>query len=105
MQETTECLYYIDRLHVPDNYELDTITIQDAPSMAEAYDEAMRSSDAKYKIYIHQDVFLIDREFLQEMIDIFMEDESIGLIGCIGNTWLVCHGMQAVCFRSMCPTS
>lgn len=86
VQETTECLYYIDRLHVPDNYELDIITIQDASSMAEAYDEAMRSSDAKYKIYIHQDVFLIDRDFLQEMIDIFMEDESIGLIGCIGNT-------------------
>lgn len=86
VQETTECLYYVDRLHVPDNYELDIITIQDASSMAEAYDEAMRSSDAKYKIYIHQDVFLIDRDFLQEMIDIFMGDESIGLIGCIGNT-------------------
>ncbi len=82
--EAQECLRYINRLKVPEEYEIDILTIQEAPSMAEAYDAAMKASEAKYKIYLHQDVFLIYRDMLQDMLDIFKSDEEIGLMGCVG---------------------
>ena len=44
-----ECRYYIERLHVPDGYEIDVLAIRDADSMCAAYNLGMKSSDAKYK--------------------------------------------------------
>ena len=55
-----EAIYYLNRLEVPEGYVTDLLTIEGAPSMAEGYNEGMRSSDAKYKIYLHQDVFIIE---------------------------------------------
>ena len=58
-QYLSECQYYINNLIVPQGYEIDCITVWDAPSMTSGYNAAMKASDAKYKIYIHQDVFLV----------------------------------------------
>ena len=52
-----ECLHYIDHLVIPEGYEVDVLTIQDAISITTGYNEGMHASDAKYKIYMHQDVF------------------------------------------------
>ena len=57
--EFKEALNYIDALNVPEGYHTDVIAVREAPSMAAGYNAAMQSSNAKYKIYIHQDVFLI----------------------------------------------
>lgn len=51
-----ECKYYIERLKVPAGYDIDVIGIWEADSMCAAYNLGMRSSDAKYKVYMHQDV-------------------------------------------------
>ena len=80
----SECLLYISRLHVPEGYETDVISIEEAKSMTSGYNEGMNASDAKYKIYLHQDTFVIDRYILQEMIDIFTSDPTIGMIGVVG---------------------
>lgn len=84
IQEAQECLRYINRLRVPEGYEIDILTIQEAPSMAEAYDAAMKASKAKYKIYLHQDVFLIYQDLLWDMLELFKSNKEIGLMGCIG---------------------
>ncbi len=55
-----EALHYIDHLEIPDGYEVDLLTVNDASSMTEGYNEAMTTSDAKYKIYMHQDVFILN---------------------------------------------
>ena len=52
-----ERVYYINKLEIPTEYEIDIITVRDADSMTSGYNAAMQTSDAKYKIYIHQDVF------------------------------------------------
>lgn len=78
-----ECRYYIDRLYIPESYETDIIEVREAESMTSGYQAAMESSDAKYKIYMHQDVCLINREMLYSMLNIF-SDESIGIIGTLG---------------------
>ena len=80
-----ECRYYISQLEMPEGFERDIIEVREAKSMTSGYQTAMESSDAKYKIYMHQDVFLINRKMLHEMLDIF-SDESIGLIGTFGGS-------------------
>lgn len=79
-----ECLYYLDRLIVPDGYETDVLTIYDAKSMTSGYNEGMASTDAKYKIYMHQDVFILNQNFLHDILTIFESDSSIGMIGMVG---------------------
>ena len=79
-----ECLLYLQRLYVPDGYETDVLSVTDAKSMCNGYNEGMNASDAKYKVYLHQDTFIVDRYFLYEMIDIFQSDSKIGIIGAVG---------------------
>lgn len=83
-EQFQEALYYIDRLYVPQGYETDVIAVREAPSMAEGYNAAMMSSDAKYKIYLHQDVCLIYRNLLTDMLETFQNDENIGMLGVLG---------------------
>lgn len=78
-----ECVYYINKLEIPTEYEIDIITVRDADSMTSGYNAAMQTSDAKYKIYIHQDVFLIKKDMIYDILRIF-EDNNIGMIGMIG---------------------
>ena len=80
-----ECIKYIERLYIPEGYEVETVLIDDAVSMAEGYNRAMVSSDAKYKIYLHQDLFIVNRYFLYNMLDVFESDDSISMIGMVGS--------------------
>lgn len=79
-----ECVWYINQLYVPSGHEIDIICISEAESMAQGYNAAMKDSDAKYKVYLHQDVFIYNRHFIEDMLEIFRSDEKIGLMGMIG---------------------
>ena len=80
----SECVEYIGRLTVPEGYETDVIAILEAESMPVAYNVAMQSSDAKYKIYLHHDVFIYHEQFLQELVEIFRDNPDVGMLGMIG---------------------
>ncbi|ETP71831.1 hypothetical protein UYO_2220 [Lachnospiraceae bacterium JC7] len=79
-----ECLIYIKNLYVPEGFSADIITIKDAVSMASGYNSAMKTSAAKYKIYMHQDVFIMNRFFLLNLLNIFHLNPKIGMIGMVG---------------------
>ncbi len=79
-----ECCMYIGLLQVPDGYTTDIITIEGAESMCAGYNAAMNDSDAKYKVYMHQDVFIVDSDFLSKLLANFRSDENIGMIGMVG---------------------
>lgn len=79
-----EITKYINRVILPKGYEKDIIVIEDATSMTEGYNRALKQSDAKYKIYMHHDIFLINSTFLEEAIRIFMQNPQVGLLGVIG---------------------
>lgn len=81
-----ECLYYINRLLIPKGYSIDIIAIREADSMCAAYNAGMQSSDAKYKIYMHQDVMIREIHFLEYIIELFKQNENVGMIGMIGGT-------------------
>lgn len=79
-----EAVYYINNLDVPDDMSLDIIKIEDAKSMCSGYNYAMNKSDAKYKVYIHQDVYIVNKRFIYDIINVF-KNEEIGMIGMIGS--------------------
>jgi hypothetical protein len=79
-----ECLHYINRLSVPEGYEIEQLSVWEAASMASGYNEGMNASDAKYKVYLHQDVFLTNKNFISDLLAIF-EDETIGMVGMVGS--------------------
>lgn len=89
-----ESKWYIDQLIIPAEYEIDIITIREANSMAEAYNAAMESSDAKYKVYMHQDVYIINKNFISDLIEVFHSDKKIGLLGVIGGVKLPESGVM-----------
>lgn len=83
-QEYEEALFYIEHLFLPEGFTKDIITITEASSMATGYQAAMKSSNAKYKVYMHQDVFIYNRNFIEDILHIFQADKQIGAIGMIG---------------------
>lgn len=66
-----ECRHYIDHLVIPEGYNTELFTVREAASMTRGYNEAMLASDAKYKIYIHQDVFILNRYILEDLLSVF----------------------------------
>lgn len=80
----SECVLYINALNVPEGYDVDILTISGAESMTAGYQYAMQQSNAKYKIYLHQDVFIIHPDFLGDLLKIFQSDSAIGMIGMVG---------------------
>lgn len=90
----SESMHYLSHLVIPDGYTTDILTVTDAKSMTLGYNEAMEASDAKYKIYMHQDVLILNRYFLSDVLSIFSSDASIGLIGMTGYTSVSADGVM-----------
>lgn len=79
-----ECCYYINRLFLPEGFERDVIGIEGAPSMCAGYNAGMQSSDAKYKIYLHHDVFIKEPKFIFYLLERFRSAPDVGMIGMVG---------------------
>ncbi|MCI6064523.1 glycosyltransferase family protein [bacterium] len=78
-----EQMRYIKHLIVPKGYEIEILTVWDAASMTQGYNEGMRASDAKYKVYMHQDVFIVNKNFIADMLKVF-ENKEVGMLGMVG---------------------
>lgn len=87
-----ECLLYLRHLRLPDGMTAEFIPVRGAVSMAAGYNEAMRSSEARFKVYLHQDVLVVNKDFVHDILKIF-EDDSIGMIGVVGCRSLPASGI------------
>lgn len=94
-RQADESEFYIRCLEVPEQYEVDVIRVREAESMTAGYNAAMENSDARYKVYLHQDTRIIAPEFIRDMINVFKNDDTIGMLGCVGCRKLPANG-QAV---------
>ena len=92
-QQYDESLYYINQLEIPSGYEIECISVENANSMTEGYNRAMNSSDAKYKVYLHQDVLITNKTFIKDIIDMFESNNKIGMLGMIGSGILSVDGI------------
>ncbi|OQM46897.1 hypothetical protein B6A27_03705 [Anoxybacillus sp. UARK-01] len=79
-----ESVRYVKSLHVPEGYEIEFIAIEGAQSITSGYNQAMKQTDAKYKVYLHQDVFIVNKNFLVDTIQLFEKNEQLGMVGVIG---------------------
>ena len=78
-----ECLRFINELEIPEGYTIEQLSIWEAESMTAGYNEAMKYSNAKYKIYLHQDVFIVNRKIISDILNVF-QDETVGMLGVVG---------------------
>ncbi|ABS21267.1 MULTISPECIES: glycosyltransferase family protein [Bacillus cereus group] len=91
-QMYAKCVKHIMNLEVPDSYRIEFLPIRNAKSMTSGYNTAI-SHPAKYKVYLHQDVFIINRAFLYGMIELFTKHENLGMIGMVGAQYVPQNGL------------
>lgn len=78
----------LQELTVPAGYQVEMIGVRHAKSMTAGYQKAMEASRAKYKIYLHQDVFVINKNIISDLLSIFQADPHVGMIGLAGTVKL-----------------
>ena len=85
-------------LEVPDGYSLDILyyreSVSEGTSKFSVYDLVMRESNAKYKIYLDENVVITNGNFVSDLLKIFQSDETIGIIGISGAIELSTHGIS-----------
>lgn len=77
------CLAFLKLLVVPPEITVEYKAVREAASMCAGYNKTMFASDAKYKIYLHQDACIIYPYFIQRVLRIFSE-QNAGLLGVVG---------------------
>ena len=87
-----ECQWYLGRLNIPKGMETEIIPIYNPPSMCAGYNAAMSSSDAKYKVYLHQDVFILNTDFVGDITETYGRYSNFGMLGVIGGTHIPENG-------------
>lgn len=87
-----ECKLYLDELEKPEGYEVDIVEVTGASSMTAGCNEGMRRTDAKYKVYMHQDVFITNKRFLLDMLEFFRKDKQIGMMGLVVTPYMYYTG-------------
>ena len=87
-----KCEFHINNLLVPTDFQIEVIPIRNADYLTKAYNNCMNNSDSKYKVYLHQDVFIINRNFIIDILKVF-EKDSIGIIGMCGAKYVPENGI------------
>lgn len=78
-----ECRLYLESLELPKGFTAEYIPLEGAASMCAGYNEGQRRSDARYKVYLHQDTLVVNKHLVADLLRIFA-DETIGAVGVIG---------------------
>ena len=87
----------LEKLKIPDDYDVEILPVEGDERFS-VYNDTMKKSDAKYKIYIDEKISVIDKNILTKIVETFKSDEKIGVIGLSGAINLSTHG---VCLDSM----
>ena len=88
-----ESLNYLKALELPTGMEAEYLAVRMASSMTSGYQQAMKASDAKYKIYLHQDVFIQYKKLIIKLIRAFHEHPEYGIAGVAGCVDLPANGL------------
>ena len=83
-EKYNKALLYIQSLKIPAGYEIETIVIEQAVSLTSGYNQGMKRSDAKYKVYLHQDTYILNQNFIFDIISLFEKYPKLGMLGVVG---------------------
>ena len=95
-EQYATCRRHLRALEVPTGFSVEYVAVRGAPSMAAGYEAARRASQARYKVYLHQDVYVVHRGFLYELIRLFQTYPRLGMVGVVGATRLPASGVWFV---------
>ena len=68
---------------MPEGMTAEFIPVRGAASMCAGYNEGQEKSNARYKVYLHQDTLVVNKNLVQDLRHIFA-DNTIGAVGVIG---------------------
>lgn len=78
-----EVVEYISYQKIPEEYDVNVYVIYNAKSMTQGYNAGMHLSNARYKIYIHQDTFIFDPDYTWSIVQELKKGEyrMLGVAG------------------------
>lgn len=83
-----ECRKYLEALEIPNGISVEIKEIRGAKGLASAYNQVIRESNAKYKVYLHQDTFIYNRQLIADLISFFHKNPEVGMVGQVGGSKL-----------------
>ena len=86
------CVSYINDLEIPLGIEIDIVSVRGSISIAQAYNIGLNQTDAKYKVYLQSNAYIINKTLIKDILDIF-NNNKIGLIGVAGAKRLPTSGL------------
>ncbi|MDA3835588.1 MAG: glycosyltransferase, partial [Spirochaetales bacterium] len=88
-----ECLKHLDELRVPAGFEIEKIVLRDVHNLAASYNLAIKTTEAKYKVYLHQETLIIHKNFLLDLIKLFKDQPGLGMVGVLGSKTIPTNGV------------
>lgn len=80
-----ECCHYLNSLPLPPGWSARLIPIRRADSMAAGYEKGRRlAHQAAIIVYLHQDVLVVNKKLVENLLALFACSDKIGLVGLIG---------------------
>lgn len=80
-----ECCHYLKSLPLPAGWSAQLIPVRGAASMAAGYEQGRRlASQAAIIVYLHQDVLVVNKKLVENLLSLFSCSDRIGLVGLIG---------------------
>ena len=81
-------------LRVPEGMEIQLLSVPASETnLAEAFQQAMEQSDARYKVYISANIEILENDILPRMIEAFQQHPNIGLLGLSGTKRVLTSGI------------
>ena len=87
-----ETQLYIHNLNVPEGMAIEMVPVRGAKSICQGYNIGMKQTNAKYKVYLHQDILISNKDIVNDILKIFA-DKTIGALGVIGAQELPADGV------------
>ena len=84
---------HLGEIDVLQGYEVELIEVPSGGAVAATYQRAMKASDAKYKVYLSSGSILLRPSFFHDMLQLFVQNPSIGAMGLVGTKQLSTTGI------------
>ena len=85
MEHGTQSRARLEQLALPAGFALDFVPVRGAPSMCAGYNAGMAMTDARYKLYLHQDMMAECMDLLPLLVSFFNAHPDVGLVGLAGS--------------------
>jgi glycosyltransferase involved in cell wall biosynthesis len=79
-----KCVEFLQQLIMPESFTAEVIALENCANLGYGYNQIQKENDAMYKVYMADDVFIVNPNFIEDVIDIFDSNFTIGMVGIVG---------------------